>query len=64
MALMKQLALGRDVRDPIISVVMVRTVVTPALDTNTHKLSLNIRKCFYFYELLKLSDCLTLASKC
>lgn len=29
MALMKQLALGSDVRAPIISVVMVRTVVTP-----------------------------------
>ena len=29
MALMKQLALGSDVRAPIISVVMVSTVVTP-----------------------------------
>ena len=29
MALMKQLALGSEVRAPIISVVMVRTVVTP-----------------------------------
>lgn len=29
MALMKQLALGREVRAPIISVVMVSTVVTP-----------------------------------
>lgn len=29
MALMKQLVLGRDVRDPIISVVIDNTVVTP-----------------------------------
>lgn len=34
MALMKQLALGREVRAPIIRVVIVRTVVTP-LDGKT-----------------------------
>ena len=35
MALMKQLALGRDVLAPIINVVMVRTVVTPVTIHNT-----------------------------
>ncbi len=35
MALMKQLALGRDVLAPIISVVIVRTVVTPVPITHT-----------------------------
>lgn len=35
MALMKQLALGRDVLAPIINVVMVRTVVTPVTVHNT-----------------------------
>lgn len=35
MALMKQLALGRDVLAPIINVVMVRTVVTPVTNHST-----------------------------
>ena len=38
MALMKQLALGSDVRAPIIRVVMVSTVVTPGIHGDTGKL--------------------------
>lgn len=45
MALMKQLALGREVRAPIISVVIVRTVVTPLI--NGRLLSENI----YYHKL-------------
>lgn len=35
-ALMKQLALGRDVLAPIIRVVIVNTVVTPLMEKNKH----------------------------
>lgn len=37
MALMKQFALGREVRAPIISVVMVKTVATPVNKNRGHK---------------------------